>query len=66
MNKAMFSSATCEWETPASVFEPLNKEYKFTLDVCATRENAKAERFFSKEENGLDQKWEGVCWMNPP
>jgi len=61
-----FSSETDEWETPQDFFDRLNEEFHFTLDVCATPENAKCSNFFTKRENGLLQKWTGVCWMNPP
>jgi len=45
----------------------LDKEFGFTLDVCATTTNAKCARFFTKEDNGLRQDWgKNVCWMNPP
>lgn len=64
--EAMFSSKTCEWETPIEFFKELDARYHFTLDVCATRENAKCEAFFTREDDGLAQKWHGVCWMNPP
>ena len=37
----MFSSKSDEWETPQDLFDELNKEYDFTLDPCATSENAK-------------------------
>lgn len=55
-----------DWETPPEVFEPLDAEFHFTLDVCATAENAKCARYFTEEEDGLAQDWDGVCWMNPP
>jgi phage N-6-adenine-methyltransferase len=54
------------WSTPAKLFAELDREFHFTLDVCATSENAKCERFFSPDDDGLAQKWKGVCWMNPP
>ena len=67
MNKdAMFSSATCEWETPLDFFQRQNALYHFDLDVCATPENAKCERYFTEAQDGLAQPWEGRCWMNPP
>ena len=67
MNKdLMFSSNTDLWETPQSFFEGLNQIYQFTLDVCATEDNKKCERFFSPDNDGLAQTWDGVCWMNPP
>jgi phage N-6-adenine-methyltransferase len=40
--------------------------YQFTIDVCATPENAKRRKYYTPEQDGLKQKWEGVCWMNPP
>lgn len=64
--ETMFSSKTCEWETPIEFFQELNAKYHFTMDVCATKENAKCEKFFTKEDDGLVQEWQGVCWMNPP
>ena len=62
----MFTSSTSEWETPQWLFDELNAEFGFDLDVCATAENAKCERFFTLEQNGLVQVWAGTCWMNPP
>lgn len=61
-----YSSATDLWSTPQDLFDELDKEFGFELDVCATAENAKCARFFGLEHDGLGQKWEGVCWMNPP
>jgi len=69
MNSKMavhFSSETDEWPTPQDFFDRLNEEFGFELDVCATPENAKCPRYYTKRENGLLQKWTGVCWMNPP
>lgn len=66
MNDALFSSKTCEWETPAYLFEKLNHKYHFNLDVCATNDNAKCLQYYTKEQDGLSQEWRGVCWMNPP
>lgn len=63
---AMFSSATTEWATPKSLFEKLNAEFHFDVDVCAREHNAKCERYFTPEMDGLAQEWKGVCWMNPP
>jgi phage N-6-adenine-methyltransferase len=62
----MFSSATDLWYTPQDFFDKLNAEFGFELDVCDTAENAKCARFYTKEDDGLEQPWEGVCWMNPP
>lgn len=61
-----FSSTTDEWATPQDLFDELHREFKFTLDVCASPENAKCKRFFTRETDGLAQDWAGTCWMNPP
>lgn len=65
-NEVMFSSRSDEWETPQWLFDQLYTEFGFSLDVCATADNAKCERYYTKAEDGLAQDWSGVCWMNPP
>lgn len=62
----MFSSKDQTWETPQDFFDKVNKEFNFNLDVCAVPETAKCSKFFTPENNALIQKWDGVCWMNPP
>lgn len=57
---------TDDWSTPQDTFDELNKEFNFTLDVCATQDNTKCDKFYSPEQDGLSQEWRGVCWMNPP
>ncbi len=66
VDTCLFSSATDEWETPQSLFDGLNAEFKFEIDVCATTANAKCSSYFSKGDDGLRQPWKGTCWMNPP
>jgi phage N-6-adenine-methyltransferase len=37
------------------------------VDVCASSENAKCERFYTKDQDGLRQDWSNeVVWCNPP
>ena len=57
-----------EYETPAYVFNPLNEVFGFGYDVCASKENAKCELFYTKEENGLTRPWPSLkpAWCNPP
>ena len=67
MNKeVMFSSKTPEWETPQYLFDKLNEEFSFDLDVCATKENAKCEKYYTKEDNAWIKEWGERNWMNPP
>jgi len=65
--EVMFSSATEEWATPQNIFDALDREFNFTLDPCATSENAKCKLYYTKEENGLVNSWVGhSVFMNPP
>lgn len=68
MNKElMFSSKTDMWSTPEKFFNELNNEFNFTLDPCATKENAKCEKYYTEKENGLIQDWSGeTVFCNPP
>ncbi len=62
-----FSSKTDQWSTPNELFNTLNKEFQFTLDPCATKENAKCKKYYTKKENGLIQDWSNeIVFMNPP
>lgn len=61
-----FSSKTDLWSTPQEFFDRLNEKYRFELDVCATTENAKCDKHFTIDDDGLAQVWHGSCWMNPP
>lgn len=65
LNKALFSSAKEDWETPQDFFNKLDAEFHFNLDPCADNTNAKCERYFTKEENGLLRDWGGgvVCFV---
>jgi phage N-6-adenine-methyltransferase len=55
-----------EWETPKTFYDSINREFHFDLDVCATKETAKCERYYTVADDGLSKEWIGVCWMNPP
>ena len=62
-----YSSKTNEWSTPQDFFDELDKEFNFTLDPCATSENAKCTKYFTVEDDGLKQDWsKDTVFMNPP
>ena len=56
----MYSSKSDEWATPQSFFDEINNEFQFDLDVCATDENHKCDRYFTVKDNGLEKNWGGV------
>lgn len=60
------SSKDDDWWTPQGLFDLLDSEFNFELDVCASDENHKCDRYFTRKDDGLSQVWRGVCYMNPP
>lgn len=67
INKGLFTSNTDLRATPINFFEKLNNEFWFTLDPCATHENHKCERYFTKEDDGLKQNRDNeIVFCNPP
>lgn len=58
---------TDERFTPRALFDPLNQEFRFDLDVCASMESAKCVEYYTKATNGLKQTWRNSrVWCNPP
>ena len=61
------SSKSYEWATPPELFKKLDDEFHFTLDPCASKENAKCSKFYTKEDDGLTKDWGGErAFVNPP
>ena len=56
----MYSSNSDEWSTPQMFFDEVNKEFGFDLDVCATAENHKCDKYYTLKENGLEKNWGGT------
>ena len=66
-NESRYRGAGRHWATPLEVFQPLDEEFGFTLDPCATHQTAKCELYFTEAEDGLLQDWSGqTVFMNPP
>lgn len=67
MNKVLFSSNKEDWETPQDLFNELNKEFNFTVDVASSEQNHKCKKYYTEKENGLIQNWNNeTVWCNPP
>ena len=67
MNQVLFSRKSDEWATPRELYEELNNEFNFTLDPAATSNNAKCEKYYTIEDDGLEQDWGGqTVFCNPP
>ena len=59
ITKGLFTSNTPEWATPQGFFDKLDAEFHFTVDPCSTHENAKCEKHFTIEDDGLAQNLGG-------
>ena len=80
-NDGRWHSRGSDWSTPQELFDKLDAEFNFTLDVCASNWNAKCKKYFIEPitdynklststafgEDGLVLDWgKNVCFMNPP
>lgn len=61
-----YSSARDDWETPQALFDILDREFAFGLDVCASEETAKCPQYYTPTDDALSRDWHGRCFMNPP
>lgn len=66
--RAVFSHDSDEWSTPQAFYDLLNAEFNFTLDPCATAENAKCTAYLTKKMDGLLCGWNAnnTVFVNPP
>lgn len=62
-----------DWETPAELFDQLNREFRFTLDAAASESNAKVWPYLTGPHVeypcacGLCSSWSASpVWVNPP
>jgi phage N-6-adenine-methyltransferase len=74
----LFSKGTDDWETPAALFEELDREFHFTLDAAASAANHKHRRWFGPDHpcahyhDATAIPWgdrlyqDESVWLNPP
>lgn len=65
--EARVTWTTDDWATPWPLVNELAAEFgPFDLDPAASTDNAKAPRFYTLEDDGLVQPWQGRVFCNPP
>ena len=73
----LFSKQSDEWATPQDLFDELDREFGFTLDAAATRDNAKCVNYLGPDHDDPYQRdalavsWDDelepeVVFCNPP
>jgi site-specific DNA-methyltransferase (adenine-specific) len=68
-NALMFSSRSDEWSTPKDLYDRLHAEFDFEVDLAATIDNRKCERWWEKDDDALTWPWHVHAdrgWLNPP
>jgi len=55
-----------EWETPQKLWDKLDKQYKFTTDCCASKENTKCKDWTNNFLAYSEKEGSHIHWMNPP
>lgn len=61
-----FMSENTERETPQWLFDRLNQIFAFEIDLAANESTAKCPKYYSEEDDSLQQEWKGCGWLNPP
>ena len=65
--KTSYNTAADDFRTPNSLYEKLKNKYgPFDIDLCASKENTKCDKYYTKEDDCLKKEWNGICWCNPP
>jgi len=69
-NSARGFMSNDNWQTPQWLFNSLNEEFNFTVDLCASHYNHKCDRFYSETNSLLTVDpvalRSDICFMNPP
>lgn len=55
------------WRTPPDIFAILDSVFHFTIDACASVDNALCKRFWTSQDDAAKQDWTGeIVFCNPP
>lgn len=62
--QVLHSSHKNDWQTPRKLFNDLDRQYSFTLDLCASKENALCQKY--SDDCFQVQYEKEVFFCNPP
>ena len=60
------SKSSDERETPNELFDELNKEFLFEIDLAASDNLHKLPMYYTKENSAFKHTWTGANFCNPP
>lgn len=56
-----------DWRTPRWLFDQLNAEFRFDLDLAASHDNYLCPHYYTESHDALTRRWAPYsCWCNPP
>jgi phage N-6-adenine-methyltransferase len=55
-----------EWYTPKWLFDELGVEFDLDVAHPARDTDVPCKRYYTIDDDSLNQPWEGLVWMNPP
>lgn len=55
LNSSLFSSKNVEWCTPIDLFNKLDQEFSFDIDLCASDSNFLCKKYYTKDNSCLDK-----------
>jgi len=61
-----FESKNNSWRTPKVLFDTLDKEFHFDIDLACSDDSQLCKLGFTEKENAMLQSWKGICYLNPP
>ncbi len=52
--------------TPKDIWNNLKKDFNFTIDICASKENHLVDRYYTKKSDALTKDWSGeIAYIHP-
>lgn len=67
INSGLFTSNKDDWETPQTLFNKLDEEFNFSIDLCANKINHKKDRYYSISDSTFKHSWDNeIGFLNPP
>jgi len=55
-----------DWRTPRWLFDVLDAEYHFAIDVAADDHNALCDEYYARADWAQTLRWDKTWWCNPP